>query len=91
MPLRDGPSPGLVIHPSIMALKGNQLPVGTARQSGPLTAPRMVESKTDMATAQDLSRDTTLTSVVEEDDDDLIVIEPTGSDPVVDQVCGRLS
>jgi hypothetical protein len=48
----------------------------------------MVESKSDMATAQDLSRDTTLTSVVEEDDDDLIVIEPTGSDPVVDQSVG---
>jgi hypothetical protein len=87
MPLRDGPSPGLVMHPSIMALKGNQLLVGIARKSGPLTAPRMVESKTDMATAQDLSRDTTLTSIVEEDDD-LIEIEPTSIDSVVVQPVG---
>ena len=87
MPLRDGPSPGLVMHPSIMALKGNQLPVGTARKSGLLTAPRMVESKSDMATAQDLSRETTLTSIVE-DDDDLIEIEATSSDSVVVQSVG---
>ena len=86
MPLRDGPSPGLVMHHSILELKGTQN--GRARTTGPMTAPRMVESKSDMATAQDLSRDTTLTSVVEEDDDDLIVIEPTGSDPVVDQSVG---
>ena len=74
LPLRDGPSPGLVMHHSILELKGNQLVVGRARTAGPMTASRMVESKSDMATAQDLSRNTTLTSVVEEDDDDLTEI-----------------
>ena len=86
MPLRDGPSPGLVMHHSILELKGNRLVTGTARTTGPMTAPRAMEAKTDMVTAQDLSRDTTLTSVVEEDDDDLTEIGPTGVQSVGDSV-----
>ena len=76
------------MHHSILELKGNRLVAGTARTTGPMTAPRAMEAKTDMATAQDLSRDTTLTSVVEEDDDDLTEIEPTGSSPVGIQSVG---
>ena len=71
---------------SILELKGNRLVTGTARTTGPMTAPRAMEAKTDMATAQDLSRDTTLTSVVEEDDDDLIEIEQKGVQSVGDSV-----
>ena len=74
------------MHHSILELKGNRLVTGTARTTGPMTAPRAMEAKTDMATAQDLSRDTTLTSVVEEDDDDLIEIGPTGVQSAGDSV-----
>ena len=54
--------------------------------TGPMTAPRAMEAKTDRATAQDLSRDTTLTSVVEEEDDDLTEIGPTGVQSAGDSV-----
>ena len=67
MPLRDGPSKGLVMHPSITF--GLKTPISGSASHIPMKAPRLVESKEDMATAQDLGRNTALTSIVDDEDE----------------------
>ena len=85
MPLRDGPSPGLVMHPSILALKGGQPLSGKTHSVSPTMAPRLVEAQDQMATAQDLSRNTSLTSIVEDDVDDVKIDDPQSPEPEEDR------
>ena len=71
MPLRDGPSPGLIVHHSVLDLQSaNQSDDGYIRRMGVSPPPRFVESSDDMATSQDLGKDSRLTSVVEDDKED---------------------
>ena len=70
MPLRDGPSPGLVMHHSILELRSVHQNDGYIHRTGVSPTPRFVESSGAMATAQDMGRDSRMTSVVEDDEDE---------------------
>ena len=63
MPLRDGPSPGWVMHHSILKLGSDNLGDGYVHRTGVSPTPRFVESSDDMATSQDMGRDSRMTSV----------------------------
>ncbi len=74
----------MVMHHSILALRCDQPCDGYARRAGPMAAPHLVEANDDMATAQDLGKDTRLTSVVEDDEDD----QSQGLEPELDLPTG---
>jgi hypothetical protein len=81
MPLRDGPSPGLVMNHSILALRCDQPCDGYAQRAGAMTASRLVEAHDDTATARDLGKDTRLTCVVKDDEDDQKDDQSQGLEP----------
>ncbi len=54
-------------------------------KAGAMAAPRLVEAHDDMATTQDLGKDTRLTSVVEEEEDDQKEDQSQGLEPGLDQ------
>ena len=70
LPLKDGASPGLVMHPSILALQNTAARSAGIRNTLPMSHLRSVEPRGDMATAQDLQRDTRLTAIVDEEDEE---------------------
>ncbi len=57
------------MHHSILKLRSDNLVDGYVHRTGVSPAPRFVESSDDMATSQDMGRDSRMTSVVEDDEE----------------------
>ena len=85
MPLRDGPSSGLFMHHSIFELRSNNQSDGYIHRTGVSPTPRFVESSDDMATSQDMGKDSRMTSVVEDDEEEEKVDQSQDLEPGLDQ------